>query len=235
MERGEPVRNEQGAPMALAGAIPVSEIEVEDTWDTMGLRGTGSTHFSSQGVVVPEHRTFAFPFSQAQRGGAIFQLPVLGFFGPAFSGFPQGVGRRALDEIAGLAQEKKRIMAGVRLAERGVFHRDLASADGNLRAARLLLHEELGALWQRLHDGKESAEIDSGRLLHAFAHNSQAGIAATSMAFGYGGATAAFRSERLQRLKRDMDVGGQHMLVGEQNYEILGRAMLGVPGPSPLG
>jgi alkylation response protein AidB-like acyl-CoA dehydrogenase len=229
-EKGETVIAENGMPLTLAAAVPVSEITVEDTWDTMGLRGTGSTHFSSPGITVPEDRTFAFPFAVAQRGGAIFQLPVLGFFGPAFSGFPQGLARRALDEITEVAQTKLRLMVGQRLAERGVFQRDLGLADGKLRAARLLLHHELAALWQRLHDGVEASEVDSNRLLFAFSYNSQTGTEAADVAFKYGGGEALFLGSPLQRVYRDIHGGAQHMLVGEHNFELLGKAMLGVPG-----
>ena len=228
MEKGEPVIGDNGMPLTLAAAIPVADLTVEDTWDTMGLRGTNSTHFSSPGITVPESRCFAFPFAVAQRGGAIFQLPVLGFFGPAFSGFPQGLARRALDEITEVAQTKTRIMVGTRLAERGVFHRDLALAHGRLRAARLLLHDELSALWQRLHDGVEASEVESNSLLFAFTYNSQTGTEAADMAFKYGGGEALFMGSPLQRIKRDIHAGAQHMLVGEHNFELLGKALLGV-------
>ena len=233
MEKGEPVRGENGMPQMLAAVIPVADLNVEDSWHTMGLRGTGSAHFNSPGITVPEERTFDFLQPVARRGGVLFQLPVLGFFGPAFSGFFQGLGRRALDEIARLAQTKTRIMAGTRIAERGVFQRDLALADGKLRAARLLLHHELAALWQRLHDGRPASEIESNRVLFAFAHNAQTGVEATNMAFRYGGGEALFLESPLQRIKRDIEGGAQHILVGEHNFELLGKAMLGVSGATP--
>ena len=233
MEKGEPVRSESGIPQMLAAVIPVADLDVEDSWHTMGLRGTGSAHFNSPGITIPEERTFDFLQPVARRGGVLFQLPVLGFFGPAFSGFFQGLGRRALDEIARVAQTKTRVMAGTRLAERGVFQRDLALADGKLRAARLLLHYELAALWQRLHDRRPASEIESNRVLFAFAHNAQTGVEAANMAFRYGGGEALFLESPLQRIKRDIEGGAQHILVGEQNFELLGKAMLGVSGAAP--
>ena len=165
--------------------------------------------------------------------GGRYSASRLGFFGPAFSGFFQGLGRRALDEIAQIAQTKTRVMAGSRLAERGVFQRDLALADGKLRAARLLLHHELAALWQRLHDGRPASEIESNRVLFAFAHNAQMGVEAANMAFRYGGGEALFLESPLQRIKRDIEGGAQHILVGEHNFELLGKAMLGVSGATP--
>ena len=233
MEKGEPARGENGLPRMLAAVIPVADLTVEDSWHTMGLRGTGSAHFSSPGITIPEHRTFPFLNPLARRGGVLFQLPVLGFFGPAFSGFFQGLGRRALDEITRIAQTKTRIMAGTRIAERGVFQRDLALADGKLRAARLLLHHELAALWQRLHDGRPPSELESNRVLFAFTHNAQAGVEAADMAFRYGGGEALFLESPLQRIKRDIEGGAQHILVGEHNFELLGKAMLGVTGATP--
>ena len=233
MEKGEPARGENGLPLMLAAVIPVADLTVEDSWHTMGLRGTGSAHFSSPGITIPEHRTFPFLNPLARRGGVLFQLPVLGFFGPAFSGFFQGLGRRALDEITRIAQTKTRIMAGTRIAERGVFQRDLALADGKLRAARLLLHHELAALWQRLHDGRPPSELESNRVLFAFTHNAQAGVEAADMAFRYGGGEALFLESPLQRIKRDIEGGAQHILVGEHNFELLGKAMLGVTGATP--
>ena len=233
MEKGEPVRGENGLPRMLAAVIPVADLVVEDSWHTMGLRGTGSAHFNSPGIIVPEDRTFDFLQPVARRGGVLFQLPVLGFFGPAFSGFFQGLGRRALDEIAQIAQTKTRVMAGTRIAERGVFQRDLALADGKLRAARLLLHHELAALWQRLYDGRPASEIENNRVLLAFAHNAQMGVEAVDMAFRYGGGEAIFLESPLQRIKRDIEAGAQHILVGEHSLELLGKAMLGVSGATP--
>ncbi|MBK7951673.1 MAG: acyl-CoA dehydrogenase family protein [Deltaproteobacteria bacterium] len=233
MEDGAPARDANGAPMMRTAIFPVADVEVEDSWHTMGLRGTGSAHFNSAGLVVPEERTYPFLDTTPQRGGVLFQLPVLGFFGPAFSGFFQGLGRRALDEVARIAQTKTRVLAGSRLAERAVFQRDLALADGRLRAARLLLHHELEALWQRLHEGRPASALENNRLLFAFTHNAQTAVEAAEMAFRYGGGEAIFLESPLQRIKRDVEAGAQHVLVSEQNFELLGKAMLGVDGASP--
>ena len=233
VENGEPAHDENGAPMMRAAVFPVADVHVEDSWHTLGLRGTGSAHFNGKDLFVPEERTFDFLSPTKKRGGVLFDLPVLGFFGPAFSGFFQGLGRRALDEIARIAHAKTRVMAGVRIAERPVFQRDLAVADGNLRAARLLLHHELDALWQRLHEGRPPSDLESNRVLYAFTHNAQAAVAATDMAFRYGGGEAIFLASPLQRIKRDVEAGAQHILVGEQLLELLGRAMLGVAGATP--
>jgi alkylation response protein AidB-like acyl-CoA dehydrogenase len=224
---GEVRMSEIGIPEALVFAVPKGDVRVEDTWHTSGLRGTGSTHVSAEELFVPEHRTFAFPFPVPQRGGLLFRLPVLGFFGPAFSGFPQGVGRRALDEITALAETKKRMMSSSTLADREVFHRDLGMAHDKLRAMGMLTRHELAVLWQRLHDGVENSALDSAQLVSAYSANADAAIEATELAYRYGGGEALYETSVLQRLLRDMRAASQHALIGEHNYETLGRALLG--------
>ena len=70
-------------------------------------------------------------------------------------------------------------------------------------------------------------------MFFAFTHNAQAAVEAADMAFRYGGGEAIFLESPLQRIKRDVEAGAQHILVGEQNLELLGKAMLGVAGAMP--
>ena len=172
--------------------------------------------------------------SVAQRGGTLFRLPILGFFGPAFSGFPQGLGRRALDEIIELSRSKVRLLSdGVTQAERATFQRDLGLADGRLRSARLLLVEALTELWEGLCAGRETRVRDAAQLLFAFSNNAQAAAEVADFAYRAGGTTALYASSPLQRLKRDMHAATQHILVGDHNFEFAGKALLGLAEIDP--
>ncbi|MET8626696.1 acyl-CoA dehydrogenase family protein [Kitasatospora sp. NPDC004669] len=73
-------------------AVPRTELAVRDTWDPVGLRGSGSNSLVGDGVVVPAHRSFTLsallsPLPDAARchrvpypmvAGLIFAAPVLG-------------------------------------------------------------------------------------------------------------------------------------------------------------
>ncbi|MCH2173377.1 acyl-CoA dehydrogenase family protein [Myxococcota bacterium] len=233
---GSQVTDGQGEALPpIVAVVPKCDLEVEDTWHVAGLKGTGSTHFNAQDLFVPDHRTMGFPQSVRQRGGELFRLPVVGFFGPAFAGFPQGVGRRALDVVIELAARKVRVMASAEpLSHRPVFQRDLARADGRLRAARALVVEALTELWDRLHDDTEARASDVARMLYAFSENAEAAAEAVDFAYKYGGGDALFEDSMLQRCKRDMHAATQHMLVGEYNYEYTGKALLGIAELNPV-
>jgi hypothetical protein len=40
---------------AVMAAVPVSELRLEDTWHTVGMRGTGSNTWVGRDIFVPEH------------------------------------------------------------------------------------------------------------------------------------------------------------------------------------
>ena len=229
---GEPQPTDLGMPLARVMVMPRSDVEVEDTWHTLGLRGTGSTHFSCRERFVPEGRTFSFPFPTAQRGGALFRLPLLGFFGPAFSGFPPGVAQRALDEVLRLSGSKVRVGHTVALSERAAFHRDAGLAEGRLRSAAALVRMELDALWRRLHDGEDASGVASARLLQSFTHNAEAATEVAEFAYRYGGGDAVYAASPLQRALRDLRVASQHVLVSEANHEALGKALVEASRPA---
>jgi len=52
---------EGAAPRMVAALAPVSEAKIEETWDPVGLAGTGSHDVHFDNVFVPWHRTFPWP------------------------------------------------------------------------------------------------------------------------------------------------------------------------------
>lgn len=70
---------------AFAGFIRASDGIIEDTWHTLGMRGTGSAHFGADDVFVPDHLTVdPTPLSNPApgMGGPLFRMwpwvPILG-------------------------------------------------------------------------------------------------------------------------------------------------------------
>ena len=52
---------EGGPPRMVAALAPVSEAKIEETWDPVGLAGTGSHDVHFDDLFVPWHRTFPWP------------------------------------------------------------------------------------------------------------------------------------------------------------------------------
>ena len=51
---------------------------------------------------------------------------------------------------------------------------------------------------------------------------------AVDMMYSLGGGTSVYRTSPLQRIFRDVHVATQHMIVGDQSWEAIGRVLLGM-------
>lgn len=69
------------------------------------------------------------------------------------SGFPLGVARRALDELAQLAPTKRRGTSTVPIADNSKVQYDIGGADAALLAARAFLLDVLGDAWTTVTSG----------------------------------------------------------------------------------
>ncbi|MGN6173991.1 MAG: acyl-CoA dehydrogenase family protein, partial [Streptosporangiaceae bacterium] len=123
--------------------FPSQQCEIIDTWDVMGMRGTGSNDISVSDVFVPRSRTFLCWVPEFEPGshyhGPLYRLPIAG---AAAGGIPTpmlGVARRALDEVTELARTKTPVSSSGPLKERASAQVQLGRAEAILRSGRLLL------------------------------------------------------------------------------------------------
>src|SRR5262245_19158164 len=96
-----PRRNADGRPDQRIVVLPASEVQVFDTWDTPGMRGTGSHDFGFTDCFVPEERTMMVGVP-SRRPEPLFQF--LGWTHCVHAALGIGVARVAIDallEIAG--------------------------------------------------------------------------------------------------------------------------------------
>jgi len=217
--------------------LPSQQCEIIDTWNVMGMRGTGSNDISLTDVYVPKSRTFPF-VPEFQPGshylGPLYRLPVVG---AAASGIPTpmlGVARRALDEVTELAQTKTPVASSGRLKERPSAQVQLGRAEAILRSGRLLLLETLSEAWRRCVDGETHTLEQKAELLLALAHAMSSAVQAVELACSIAGTTAFRATSPLERCFRDVQTMRHHVFASEQRYGTFGQVRLGVPPDFPV-
>ena len=52
--------------------VPASEVEIIDTWTSLGLRGSGSHDYAVRDVFVPEERTFSLLSDPPAQPGPLY-------------------------------------------------------------------------------------------------------------------------------------------------------------------
>ncbi|MGB7794038.1 MAG: acyl-CoA dehydrogenase family protein, partial [Terrimicrobiaceae bacterium] len=213
------------------------ECEIIDTWDVMGMRGTGSNDISVTDVYVPRSRTFPMvpdfePGSHYR--GPLYRLPVVG---AAACGIPTpmlGVARRTLDEVTELARTKTPVASSGLLKERASAQVQLGRAEAILRSGRLLLLDTLSEAWRRCVDGETHSLEQKADLLLAMAHAMSSAVQAVELACRIAGTTAFRASSPLERCFRDVQTMRHHVFASEQRYGTFGQVCLGVPPDFPV-
>jgi alkylation response protein AidB-like acyl-CoA dehydrogenase len=215
-------------------ALPKDELEILDTWHTLGLRGTGSTDAVADAVVVPHERVFSL-FDGPVIDRPLYRFPIFGFFALSIGAAALGNARAAIDDLVALAGGKVSMGSSRSLAERASTHAAVATAEASLRAARALYYDAIESAWQGAQgDEPASVALRSGlRLAATHAVRTSADIV-TSM-YDLAGGSAIYDDSALQRRFRDAHTATAHFQVNEASRELPGRILLGQPAdPSML-
>ena len=77
------VTDDEGRPVDFRTfLLPASDYAIDDVWDTVGLRRTGSNDIVVQGAFVPEHRSLSFAdvtkclgLGQQVNDGPLYRIP----------------------------------------------------------------------------------------------------------------------------------------------------------------
>jgi indole-3-acetate monooxygenase len=228
------IRQGSGPPELRWVVLPVSGVQIHDNWQVVGLKGTGSCEFSVSDHFVPAE--FTFDIQRPLRGGPLYQLGIPGFVANEHAAFSLGVGRRALDTIAELAQSKLRGRdQPTRLATRTVFQHDLGECDLRLRAARALVMEIFEEAWKTVCSGDAPPPQLQAEMRSAATFATEAALDVVMRSFRYAGGTAVYLTHILQRCLRDLNTAAQHFMVSNSAYENYGKCLLGLPDVNPMG
>jgi alkylation response protein AidB-like acyl-CoA dehydrogenase len=212
--------------------FPIDQVEIIDTWNVSGLKGTGSHDMKVDDVFVPDERMLGFNMGLPPRIDApTYRYPALGFLALTISPIPLGIARRAIDELLALAGGKTPMNIGSKLAERPLTQYEIGRAEAILRSARAWMYEVMDEIWEKAVAGEEITAKDRAMVRSACAHAALESVRAVEIAYTLGGGSSIYEGSMLQRCLRDAHATTQHVMLAPPNYEPAGRALLGLDLP----
>jgi resorcinol 4-hydroxylase (FADH2) len=219
----------QFAPAFLL--VPASDYAIEDTWNVVGLAGTGSKTLLLTDVFVPSHRSLSFadstsgqtPGAAFYAGNPTFSIPMLCNIPSCLASSAIGAASGALDEY--LARTSRRVTRGAvaggnaRMAEFSTIQLRVAKAAASVDAARLLLLRDLRERAETVRSGQavSVAERITSRRDQAFSVE-LAILAAEALNASTGGQGLDL-SNPVQRAWRDVNAVGRHISM---NWDAVG-------------
>ncbi len=222
-----------GRPLPIVVGIPRAELEVLDTWHTLGLRGTGSHDAVAAEVFVPARRAFSL-FEGPRLEEPLYRFPVFGYFALSVAAAAMGNARGAVEDFAELARVKVGQGSTRTLAERSTTHAALAAAEASLRASEALFDSAVQDAWVAAQ-GQEPVPVEVRNGLRIAASNAAStGASVVSTLFGLAGGPAIYDSSALQRRFRDAHTASAHFQIGPVSREIQGRLLLDQPADTAM-
>ncbi len=226
-----------GQPETRLMALPMSDAEIVDNWDTLGMRGTGSHDVKAEGVFVPEHRAPTFvPTSQAKNN--TWPAPVSNLTiwpGVASIGVVAlGIADAALEEFIALSRAKTPAYQSQILNTQSLAHYRLGEAKAVLGAARANTYETLDRVWSWAVAGNFISTEQKCDMQLAGTYAARASRDAVEMVAPSAGTSVVRESSRLTRLLRDLNTITRHAYVSTDRYEDVGALTVGQPTRWPF-
>jgi alkylation response protein AidB-like acyl-CoA dehydrogenase len=227
------VAEREGVRVMMQGFFTRDQIEIVDTWDTMGMRGTGSNDFVATDAFVPSHRLLSL--TQPPRdAGLTYRFPLFGLLALGVSAVATGLARSAIGELRSVVTTKRPQGSKRTLAEREVVQLELAKIEMRLRAARALVRETVVDVESRVLSGETMSTADRALLRATAAHATHTAAEVVTVAHRLVGSSSIFESSPLAQAFRDVHVATQHAMVAEPVFALAGRVMLGLPTDDTL-
>jgi len=240
------VRRGDGTEPELLGCVfPREDFSIEDNWDAVGLRGTGSRRVVVEDRFVPAAWTMAASSLRQRVSPALHPNPLYaGPIGPLLfmelAAVAVGVARGALDEYEAILRRRTTLFPPlIPRFEHHEFQRyfgeafglvDLAEA-GLQRAAR-----DYTELCRRdVEDGVPFDDTADRRLLLYQQRAVTSAVDAVDLLFRTAGTSATRPAERMQRYFRDMSTIRTHLtMLYDRTAENYARLHFGLAPASPM-
>jgi alkylation response protein AidB-like acyl-CoA dehydrogenase len=210
-----------GEPAMVFCYWPVAGCQIIDTWDTTGLRGTGSDDIAVEDLFVPAH--MVADFSREPRPGLspVHYIHVDNAANVTCAVMAIGIARAAIQAFQELGPKKK-VSPAETLAESALGRIALAKAETRLAQARGHLYETAEMMDEEMAEGVYPGKEWFARTSLASVAAVDAAIEVVTSLYRAAGSSAVRRSAAFDRRLRDVFTLAAHKTVQHVNLVLYG-------------
>jgi alkylation response protein AidB-like acyl-CoA dehydrogenase len=206
-----------------------SKAKVTDTWQVIGLRGTGSDDYEVTDLFVPEAYSYTRESDADRRErGPLYRFSIFNMFGMAFCAVALGIARSVLTDFIALAKEKTPHSQIQLLANNNFIQINIGLSDARINAARTYVLDYYAQLYEQAASGKiiSYPQRIAGRGVTCFAIQQAREV--VDFVYHAAGGTAVFESNPYERRFRDLHTVTQQSQAHNTNFEALGQWLLSI-------
>ena len=201
--------------------VPMSQCQIEDNWQVLGMRGTGSNDVCLKEVVIPQDQLAPMRGSDSTRNtwyqGPLYRCPGRVLFA-TYVPVCLALAHQALNELSHLAQSKVPYASDSKLKHRQIAQVKYAQALATYQSARCWFMQQLEVTYERALHHVEATAQDKAQLYLAGTHAVQSCAQVVRWVADAAGTSAIYQESPLERAVRDMEVLRHHGFVSESRY-----------------
>jgi 3-hydroxy-9,10-secoandrosta-1,3,5(10)-triene-9,17-dione monooxygenase len=217
---GNPDGSMAQPPRSIHVVLPRSDYDIDqDSWDVIGLKGTGSKDVLVNGAFVPEYRTIdaaevaegEIAAERAGRTETVYKLPFWSMFPLGITSAVIGIAEGAL--ATHLDYQRDRVTAmGTRIKDDPYVMPAIAEAASEIQASRIQIIDGISRLYDMADAGRSISFEDRALVRRNQIRCAWRAVAAVDTIFARSGGNAVRRHNPMQRFWRDAHVGLQHAI-----------------------
>ncbi|WP_406349126.1 3-hydroxy-9,10-secoandrosta-1,3,5(10)-triene-9,17-dione monooxygenase oxygenase subunit [Streptomyces sp. NBC_00144] len=217
--------------------VPRTDYRIDDVWDTVGLRGSGSNDIIIEDAYVPDHRALSFgPVTALQSPGQehnpepLYRLPYASVFTTTISTPVIGIAEGAYDSYVAATRERIRVSYGQQVAEDPFAQVRIARAASDIDASWLQLVRNISDLYECAERGEELPTALRTRTRRDQVLATERAVAAVDLLMENAGGSAMRTGDNaIQRAWRDAHNARGHAANDPERALVLfGRGALGL-------
>jgi 3-hydroxy-9,10-secoandrosta-1,3,5(10)-triene-9,17-dione monooxygenase len=221
--------------------LPRGDYVIDDVWDTVGLRGTGSNDIVVEGVFVPDHRSLSFADvfklvcpGQELNPAPLYRLPYGSVFSYSITAPIIGMATGAYEAHAVYMRDRVRVAyAGQQAAQDPFAQVRIAEAAAEIDGAWLALERNARELMEYARAGERIPVELRLRVRRDQVRGTGQAIRAVDRLFENSGGRALKSGTPIQRFWRDAHAGRVHAINDpERALSLFGGGEFGLPVPA---
>jgi 3-hydroxy-9,10-secoandrosta-1,3,5(10)-triene-9,17-dione monooxygenase len=222
--------------------LPAKDYTIIDTWQVIGLSGTGSKDVAVEDVFVPAYRSVAVkeitggpnPGSKVNPS-VLYQLPAVSLFAFCIAGVSLGIAQGAIEYFMQTMRTRTSYYTGRNLADFVTLQIHLADATAVTDAARAVMLSDCEEATRIVTEGGLPSLEQRARYRRDGAYAATLCTRAVDVLFQATGGGAIYARNPLQRAFRDVHAANAHYVLNwDINGALFGRVLLGLSPDATL-
>ena len=229
------------APEERYFLVPRSQFEILDTWDAMGLCGSGSHDIRCEDLFIPSH--MSLPIRNLKGGESpgrklhrapLYRSPSYMTFGLLISSASVGMAVGLVRDYVEHAKTRVALMSGEAHIDQPTQHVRVSKMTMVVEAAQALLHRNCDEIMAVLESGRLPNNEERTKYRAAGTYAGNLALEAANLVWDAEGGRGVYMRNPVARAYRDVCAASRHMTHSwDLNGGMHGRVRLGLPLSNP--